>query len=120
MPELTNEEIAKWLEEDDDFGTEDEINEAIAIQESITLLRFWSQINNDVKSTKIAYRLAKQWEDENLIKNHLEQGKQLISRIKVVEDELKVALPKTRGNQFLTPDDRKQLPKWMLKLVDNA
>lgn len=112
--ELTDEEIAEWLGKEEDTFIDPRFNTA---KKARALIGFWYEFSNALARTKEGYHLAQRWEDENLQKKYIEEGKPLIKKIKTVEEELKEILPQLEKTSFLHPNEVAGLPSWMISLL---
>ena len=88
------------------------------VKRARSLLSFWRVIDNSLMDAREGFHLAEKWGDEELRKQHLTNGRTMIKRIKVVEDELKIILPQVKNIRFLPDNEIASLPKWMLVLLD--
>lgn len=114
--ELSDKELEKWFA--DGANDEEYINSKIGLVKRIKiLLMFWHQLSTEVARAKEGYSLAKKWKDEDLKKKYMEEGRPVVKKMIVLEDELKTVLPEMKNISFLPQEELIVLPKWMLKLM---
>ena len=108
-------ELSNWFGEPskDEF-----INQKIPIiREVRSLLAFWNDLATTISQVKTGYSLAKKWEDKNLENRYLEEGKPLIKKMIILEDEIRKLLPELKGISFLRNEEIATLPNWMLEIL---
>ena len=115
MKELTNAQVEEYFG-DVEIG-EYENENLVKVFRAKTLLSVWREHDTAIASLKERYQLAVKFEDDKMKNSILDQGKPLIKRIKIVEDELKVLLPQLKNEQFLLPEEKAIFPKWINNLV---
>ena len=118
---VSDEELDSLLsasDEDDEFKTEfvDERMEVVTSARS--LIMYWHQLHQQVAQIKEGYSLAKMWEDEDLKTQYMEQGRPLIKKEKILNEDIKEILTELKDVAFLSQQELIQLPKWMLKTLN--
>lgn len=88
------------------------------VKRTRSLLGFWHQIDSSLTDSREGFHLAEKWGDEGLRKQHLDNGRILIKRIKTIEGELRSLLPTIKNVRFLPDNEIGLLPKWMLSLLE--
>lgn len=113
--ELSDQEVTDFFGD----NLEEEYIDAtiLKVRKARALIMYWHGLSSDVSSVKEGYHLAKKWDDEDLKKQYIEQGRPMVKKLNILEGELKEALPELKGKVFLRDDELELLPKWMLKLI---
>src|SRR3989344_9561038 len=115
MP-LLDEDVEKYF---GDTNIETYNDEKIQlVKKAKILLEFWSSLSLAITRSKEGYHLSKKWGDDELKKRYIEEGRPLIKKIIILEDDLKQILPNLKGVNFLTPSEINILPKWVLKILE--
>lgn len=116
---MSNEDIRAWLTRTSEVKKEEYIDERVPlVRKASALLDFWKEFSMVLERSRTGYLLAQKWKDEALMKKCLEEAKPQVERITVIEEELKLLLPQLKNVDFLSQDELRLLPIWMLELLE--
>ena len=118
---MSNEELDSLLSdsgEEDEFKTEFIDERMQVVTRARSLIMYWQQLHQQISQIREGYSLAKLWEDEELKTQHMEQGKPLLKKEKILNEVVRDVLTELRDVPFLTQSEMVQLPKWMLKVLN--
>ena len=118
---MSNEELDSLLSdsgEEDEFKTEFIDERMQVVTRARSLIMYWQQLHQQISQIREGYSLAKLWEDEELKTQHMEQGKPLLKKEKILNEVVRDVLTELRDIPFLTQTEMVQLPKWMLKVLN--
>ena len=118
---MSNEELDSLLSdsgEEDEFKTEFIDERMQVVTRARSLIMYWQQLHQQISQIREGYSLAKLWEDEELKTQHMEQGKPLLKKEKILNEVVRDVLTELRDVPFLTQSEMVQLPKWMLKTLN--
>ena len=118
---MSNEELDSLLSdsgEEDEFKTEFIDERMQVVTRARSLIMYWQQLHQQISQIREGYSLAKLWEDEELKTQHMEQGKPLLKKEKILNEVVRDVLTELKDVPFLTQSEMVQLPKWMLKTLN--
>ena len=118
---MSDEELDSLLSdsgEEDEFKTEFIDERMQVVTRARSLIMYWQQLHQQISQIREGYSLAKLWEDEELKTQHMEQGKPLLKKEKILNEVVRDVLTELRDIPFLTQTEMVQLPKWMLKVLN--
>jgi len=118
---MSNEELDSLLSdsgEEDEFKTEFIDERMQVVTRARSLIMYWQQLHQQISQIREGYSLAKLWEDEELKTQHMEQGRPLLKKEKILNEVVRDVLTELRDIPFLTQTEMVQLPKWMLKVLN--
>ena len=118
---MSNEELDSLLSdsgEEDEFKTEFIDKRMQVVTRARSLIMYWQQLHQQISQIREGYSLAKLWEDEELKTQHMEQGKPLLKKEKILNEVVRDVLTELKDVPFLTQSEMVQLPKWMLKTLN--
>jgi len=118
---MSNEELDSLLSdsgEEDEFKTEFIDERMQVVTRARSLIMYWQQLHQQISQIREGYSLAKLWEDEELKTQHMEQGKPLLKKEKILNEVVRDVLTELKDIPFLTQSEMVQLPKWMLKVLN--
>jgi len=118
---MSDEELDSLLSdsgEEDEFKTEFIDKRMQVVTRARSLIMYWQQLHQQISQIREGYSLAKLWEDEELKTQHMEQGKPLLKKEKILNEVVRDVLTELKDVPFLTQSEMVQLPKWMLKTLN--
>ena len=118
---MSNEELDSLLSdsgEEEEFKTEFIDERMQVVTRARSLIMYWQQLHQQISQIREGYSLAKLWEDEELKTQHMEQGKPLLKKEKILNEVVRDVLTELKDIPFLTQAEMVQLPKWMLKILN--
>jgi hypothetical protein len=118
---MSNEELDSLLSdsgEEDEFKTEFIDERMQVVTRARSLIMYWQQLHQQISQIREGYSLAKLWEDEELKTQHMEQGRPLLKKEKILNEVVRDVLTELKDIPFLTQTEMVQLPKWMLKILN--
>jgi len=118
---MSDEELDSLLSdsgEEDEFKTEFIDARMQVVTRARSLIMYWQQLHQQISQIREGYSLAKLWEDEELKTQHMEQGKPLLKKEKILNEVVRDVLTELKDVPFLTQSEMVQLPKWMLKTLN--
>ena len=118
---MSNEELDSLLSdsgEEDEFKTEFIDERMQVVTRARSLIMYWQQLHQQISQIREGYSLAKLWEDEELKTQHMEQGRPLLKKEKILNEVVRDVLTELKDIPFLTQSEMVQLPKWMLKVLN--
>ena len=119
--EMENEELEALLlsrDEEDEFKNEFVDDRLETVTRARSLIMYWHQLHQQLSQIREGYSLAKLWEDDELKNQHMEQGRPLVKKEKILNKVVKDVLSELKDVPFLTQQELLQLPKWMLKILN--
>lgn len=119
--ETSDEDLDSFLlssDEEDEFKNEFVDDRLEIVTRARSLIMYWHQLHQQLSQVREGYSLAKLWEDDELRNQHMEQGRPLMKKEKVLNKVLKDVLGELKDVPFLTQQELLQLPKWMLKTLN--
>ena len=105
-------------DEEDEFKNEFVDERLETVTRARSLIMYWHQLHQQLSQVREGYSLAKLWEDDELKNQHMEQGRPLIKKEKILNSVIKDVLSELKNVPFLTQQELLQLPKWMLKTLN--
>ena len=104
--------------DEDEFKTEFVDERLETVTRARSLIMYWHQLHQQISQVREGYSLAKLWEDDELKSQHMEQGRPLVKKEKILNEVIRDVLGELKNVPFLTQQELIQLPKWMLKLLN--
>jgi len=105
-------------DEEDEFKNEFIDERLETVTRARSLIMYWHQLHQQISQIREGYSLAKLWEDDELKSQHMEQGRPLVKKEKILNEVIRDVLGELKNVPFLTQQELIQLPKWMLKLLN--
>lgn len=119
--EVTDDELDALLSDtdsDDEFKTEFVDERMTTVTRARSLIMYWHQLHQEISQVREGYALAKMWDDDELKTRHMEQGRPLIKKEKILNEVVRDVLTELKNVPFLSQSELVQLPKWMLKTLN--
>jgi len=104
--------------DEDEFKNEFVDERLEVVTRARSLIMYWHQLHQQLSQVREGYSLAKLWEDDDLKGQHMEQGRPLIKKEKILNEVIRDVLGELKNVPFLTQQELLQLPKWMLKTLN--
>ena len=104
--------------DEDEFKTEFVDERLETVTRARSLIMYWHQLHQQISQVREGYSLAKLWEDDELKSQHMEQGRPLVKKEKILNEVIRDVLGDLKSVPFLTQQELLQLPKWMLKTLN--
>ena len=105
-------------DEEDEFKNEFVDERLETVTRARSLIMYWHQLHQQLSQVREGYSLAKLWEDDELKGQHMEQGRPLIKKEKILNEVIRDVLGELKNVPFLSQPELLQLPKWMLKTLN--
>jgi len=118
--ETSDEDLESLLlsSDEDEFKNEFVDERLEVVTRARSLIMYWHQLHQQLSQVREGYSLAKLWEDDDLKGQHMEQGRPLIKKEKILNEVIRDVLGELKNVPFLTQQELLQLPKWMLKTLN--
>ena len=118
--ETSDEDLESLLlsSDEDEFKNEFVDERLELVTRARSLIMYWHQLHQQLSQVREGYSLAKLWEDDDLKGQHMEQGRPLIKKEKILNEVIRDVLGELKNVPFLTQQELLQLPKWMLKTLN--
>jgi hypothetical protein len=118
--ETSDEDLESLLlsSDEDEFKNEFVDERLEVVTRARSLIMYWHQLHQQLSQVREGYSLAKLWEDDELKGQHMEQGRPLIKKEKILNEVIRDVLGELKNVPFLTQQELIQLPKWMLKTLN--
>ena len=116
---MTDDDVKTWFVTTSEVRKEEYIDERVPlVKKASALLEFWRELSMVLERARVGYSLAVRWKDEALISKCVAEAKPQVARIEIIEEELKLVLPQLKNVDFLSQNELRSLPVWMLELLE--